>query len=52
MGFGGCVEKCVGFVCVLFKVVKNLKSIYVKKCPGFPYYTLLALLFLLSTLTR
>ena len=35
MGFGGCVEKCVGFVCVLFKVVKNLKSIYVKKVSWF-----------------
>ena len=41
VGFGVCEEKCVEFVCVLFKVVKILKSIYVKNCPDFHYYTLL-----------
>ena len=41
VGLGVCEEKCVEFVCVLFKVVKILKSIYVKNCPDFHYYTLL-----------
>ena len=40
MDFLGCVEKCVGFMCILFKVVKNVKSIYVNKLSWFsPLHT-------------